>query len=114
MHPGLPSHPQHALFNKYFSAPSGLFGFQLRKGFSQGAVDAMIDGMRLHALGFSWGGFESLLIQTNINSVRSVDEWDNVKYGQTLRIHVGLEDVDDLIADLEDGFKRLVAFSENS
>lgn len=111
MHPGLPSHPQHELFQRTFEGSSGLFGFQLRRGYSQGAVDAMLDGMRLHALGFSWGGFESLLIQTNINAVRSIDEWNYKSYGQTMRIHVGLEDVDDLIADLDDGFKRLTSFS---
>ncbi len=110
MHPALKSHPQHALFTKYFSGAAGLFGFQLRKGFAQGAVDAMVDGMKLHALGFSWGGYESLLMQTKINSVRSVDTWNYAQYGQTMRIHVGLEDVDDLIADLEEGFNRLTSF----
>lgn len=109
MHPALDSHPQHALFEKYFSGTSGLFGFQLRKGFAQRSVDAMLDGMRLHALGFSWGGFESLLMQTKINSYRSVDTWDYDSFGQTFRIHVGLEDVTDLIDDLEDGFRRLSA-----
>ena len=112
MHPALESHPQHKLFRKYFSGSSGLFGFQLQKGYAQGAVDAMIDGMKLHALGFSWGGFESLLMQTKINSVRSVDTWDYIQYGQTLRIHSGLEDIDDLIADLEEGFNRLNSFSD--
>ncbi len=111
LHPGLPSHPQHELFRRTFSGSAGLFGFQLRKGFAQGAVDAMLDGMRLHALGFSWGGFESLLMQIKINSVRSVDEWDYITMGQTMRIHVGLEDVEDLIADLDDGFRRLTSFS---
>lgn len=110
MHPGLSSHPQHDLFLKQFSGSAGLFGFQLVGGFSQGAVDAMLDGMRLHTMGFSWGGFESLLMQNNINSVRSIDTWQYGNgFGQTMRIHVGLEDVNDLIADLEDGFARLSA-----
>jgi len=107
MHPALAS-PE--LFEKYFTGASGLFGFQLNKGYSQEAIDAMLDGMKLHALGFSWGGFESLLMQTKINAVRSVDTWNYVDYGQTMRIHVGLEDCDDLIADLADGFARLEAF----
>lgn len=112
MHPALESHPQNDVFKRHFSGSSGLFGFQLTKGFAQGAVDAMIDGMRLHALGFSWGGFESLLMQTKINSVRSVAKWRYEGMGQTMRIHVGLEDVDDLINDLNDGFDRLVAFDK--
>lgn len=108
MHPGLESHPQHELFKKQFKGSAGLFGFQFREGFSQEAVDSMLDGMKLHAMGFSWGGFESLLMQNDINSARSVDKWKyGDGYGQTMRIHVGLEDIDDLINDLEHGFERL-------
>lgn len=108
MHPGLPSHPQHELFKKQFKGSSGLFGFQLIEGFSQKAVDAMLDGMRLFSIGYSWGGYESLLTQNNINSVRSVDTWQYGNgYGQTLRTNVGLEDINDLIKDLTDGFERL-------
>lgn len=111
MHPGLESHPQHELFKKHFNGCSGLFGFQLKEGFSQKAVEGMLDGMRLHAMGFSWGGFESLLMQNDINHYRSVDTWKyGDGYGQTFRIHVGLEDVDDLIKDLDDGFERLKTF----
>lgn len=110
MHPGLESHPQHAMFKRLFSGSAGLFGFQLKEGFSQTAVDAMLDGMRLYAMGFSWGGYESLITQNKINSVRSVDEWQYGNgYGQTMRLHIGLEDVDDLIKDLDDGFGRLNA-----
>lgn len=113
MHPALESHPQHALFKRLFKGSNGLFGFQLREGFSQAAVDGMLDGMKLHAMGFSWGGFESLLLQNNINSCRSVDTWKyGDGYGQTMRIHVGLEDVDDLIDDLDAGFERLSSFKE--
>ncbi|PXF43886.1 putative cystathionine beta-lyase [Gracilariopsis chorda] len=108
MHPGLPSHPQHELFKRQFKGSSGLFGFQLIEGFSQDALDSMLDGMKLHAMGFSWGGFESLLMQNNINSYRTVQKWKyGDGYGQTMRIHVGLEDVDDLIKDLDEGFDRL-------
>lgn len=108
MHPGLESHPQHALFMKQFKGSAGLFGFQLKEGYSQKALDIMLDNMRLHAIGFSWGGFESLLTQNHINSKRSVDTWKyGDGYGQTLRINVGLEDVSDLIRDLEEGFERL-------
>lgn len=108
MHPGLESHPQHELFKRQFKGSAGLFGFQLKEGYSQRAVDTMLDGMRLFPIGFSWGGYESLISQCNINSVRSVDTWKyGDGYGQTLRIHVGLENVADLIKDFEDGFERL-------
>ncbi|KAI0557238.1 Cystathionine beta-lyase METC [Gracilaria domingensis] len=108
MHPALESHPQHDLFKQQFKGSSGLFGFQLKEGFSQKALDGMLDGMKLHAMGFSWGGFESLLMQTSINSYRTVEKWRyGDGYGQTMRIHVGLEDVNDLIKDLEEGFARL-------
>ncbi|PXF44539.1 putative cystathionine beta-lyase [Gracilariopsis chorda] len=112
MHPGLDSHPQYELFRTSYTNSTGLFGFQLVEGFSQGAVDAMVDGMYFFSLGLSWGGHESLLMETKINNFRTVKKW---KYGdgcgQTLRIHVGLEDVSDLIVDLHNGFRRLVDYS---
>eukprot|EP00177_Eucheuma_denticulatum_P004530 GFKZ01008235.1.p1 GENE.GFKZ01008235.1~~GFKZ01008235.1.p1 ORF type:complete len:489 (-),score=67.37 GFKZ01008235.1:1804-3270(-) len=115
MHPGLESHPQHEMFKEQFKGSAGLFGFQLREGFSQGAVDAMLDGMRLHAMGFSWGGYESLLMPSKINNYRTVDTWKyGDGYGQTFRISVGLEDVNDLIKDLEDGFERLNSFGSSN
>jgi cysteine-S-conjugate beta-lyase len=113
MHPGLESHPQHELFRRQFSGSCGLFGLQLVEGFSREAVDAMLDGMKLFSMGFSWGGFESLIMQTSINSVRTVEKWKyGDGFGQTLRIHAGLEDVNDLIADLNAGFRRLSGHSE--
>lgn len=112
MHPGLASHPQHGLFKAMYSNSTGLFGFQLVEGFSQAAVDAMVDGMRLFSLGLSWGGHESLLMETNINKFRTAAKWKyGDGYGQTLRIHVGLEDVPDLIVDLHNGFRRLTDYA---
>jgi cysteine-S-conjugate beta-lyase len=113
MHPGLESHPQHHLFKRQFSGSCGLFGLQLVEGFSRSAVDAMLDDLKLFSIGFSWGGYESLILYTNINSVRTAEKWKyGDGYGQTLRIHAGLEDVEDLIADLSAGFSRLHAFAE--
>jgi cysteine-S-conjugate beta-lyase len=113
MHPGLESHPQHELFKRQFSGSCGLFGLQLVEGFSQDAVDAMLDGLRLYTLGYSWGGYESLVLQNKINDARSVATWKyGDGYGHTLRIHAGLEDVDDLIKDLEAGFDRLNSFAK--
>jgi len=110
MHPGLPSHPQHALFKAHFSGACGLFGLQLVAGFPQAALDEMLDGMKLFSMGFSWGGYESLVLQNDINSARSVKYWEyGGGLGQTLRIHAGLEDAEDLLADLEAGFDRLHA-----
>lgn len=108
MHPGLESHPQHELFRKQFKGSAGLFGFQLEERYTEAAVEVMLDGMKLHSMGFSWGGFESLLMHTHINDYRTVAEWKyGDGYGETMRIHVGLEDVNDLIKDLEEGFERL-------
>lgn len=110
MHPGLESHPQHELWKAQFSGACGLFGLQLVAGFPQAALDEMLDGMKLFSMGFSWGGYESLILQNAINSARSVKYWEyGGELGQTLRIHAGLEDAEDLLADLEAGFARLHA-----
>lgn len=104
MHPALPDDPGHALWKRDFTGASGLFGFIVKTD-DRARVAAMLDGLELFGMGASWGGFESLLIPTWPQSNRSVTEWE--AEGQTLRIHIGLEDPDDLIADLEAGFKRL-------
>lgn len=111
MHPGLESHPQHELFKRQFSGSCGLFGLQLVEGYSQEAVDSLLDELKWFSMGYSWGGYESLMMQIDINSMRSVKLWEyGDGYGRTLRIHAGLEDVDDLIRDLEGGFERLNSF----
>jgi cystathionine beta-lyase len=68
----------------------------------KGAVDAFTDSLRLFAIGYSWGGYESLVIQCDVR--RSAALWE-VGHGRgaTLRLHIGLENVDDLIRDLENG-----------
>jgi cystathionine beta-lyase len=68
-------------------------------------VEAMLDGMAIFAMGFSWGGFESLMIPVNPTSIRTATKWQ--ASGPLLRLHAGQEDPDDLIADLESGFTRL-------
>jgi cystathionine beta-lyase len=67
----------------------------------------MLDGLRLFRMGWSWGGFESLIIPENPQRTRTATRWESP--GPYLRLHVGLEDPEDLIADLEDGFARLRA-----
>ena len=95
-HPALPDDPGHAVYSRLFSGPCGLFAFRLRTG-PQMAVDAFLDALELFGLGFSWGGFESLAIDCGpqLGCRRgSEDE------GPLIRLHIGLEAPDDLIADL--------------
>jgi cysteine-S-conjugate beta-lyase len=77
------------------------------KPVSQQALAAMLDGLQLFGMGFSWGGYESLVIPFDPSGYRSATRWQ--AQGPALRFHIGLEDVDDLKADLEAGFRRLSA-----
>ncbi|HXG78754.1 MAG TPA: cystathionine beta-lyase [Methyloceanibacter sp.] len=104
IHPGLPSHPGHALWKRDFAGASGLFSIVL-KPVARERLAAMLDGLRLFGMGYSWGGFESLIIPFDPSSYRTATEWK--AEGPALRLHVGLEDVEDLKADLEAGFARL-------
>jgi cystathionine beta-lyase len=106
LHPALPSHPQHALWKRDFLGAAGLFSLVL-KPCSKRAVAAMIEGLELFGMGASWGGFESLVLPFDAAPARSATRW--APEGPTLRLHIGLEDVDDLKADLEAGFARLAA-----
>jgi cystathionine beta-lyase len=106
LHPALASHPGHDLWRRNFTGSSGLFSFVLKPGTPKRAVDALLDGMELYGMGFSWGGFESLLVPVFPEHLRSAVKWQS---GPVLRLHAGLEDLGDLIADLEAGFKRLAA-----
>jgi len=103
VHPALPSHPQHDLWARDFTGATGLFGFELQP-VPLKAIKAMLNGMSLFGMGYSWGGFESLLILTNPKSARTAVPYEG---GPLMRIHIGLEAVSDLIADLEAGFERL-------
>jgi cystathionine beta-lyase len=106
MHPALPTDPGHALWKRDFTGACGLFGFELMPC-SNAAVAAFIDGLQYFGLGYSWGGFESLIIPTTDGIKRTAKPWN--AEGPTLRIHTGLEDPADLIADLALGFERLAA-----
>jgi cysteine-S-conjugate beta-lyase len=103
LYPADAADPGHALWQRDMSGASGLFGFALRDGISPQAVAALVDGMTLFGRGYSWGGFESLLIPAFPERTASAPEHT----GPLLRIAAGLEDADDLIADLEAGFARL-------
>lgn len=104
MHPALASSDGHAIWKRDFTGSSGLFSIEL-KPCSSAAVAAMIDGLQLFGIGFGWGGFESLCIPFRVRRTASV--WKPA--GPCLRFHIGLENPDDLIADLGDGFARLRA-----
>lgn len=105
LYPPLESDPGHALWKRDFAGACGLFGVILRPA-AKAQLDRMLDGYAHFKLGFSWGGFESLVIPTTGNAVvRTASQWTPA--GPSLRFHAGLEDVEDLIADLEKGFERL-------
>ncbi|HSS12996.1 MAG TPA: cystathionine beta-lyase [Rhizomicrobium sp.] len=102
LHPALPGDPGHTLWKRDFSGACGLFGVVL-KPVSEAGLAAFVDGLRHFGIGYSWGGFESLIIPAHIH--RTVRPFK--AEGPVLRIHAGLEDAGDLIADLEQGFQRL-------
>jgi cystathionine beta-lyase len=106
IHPALPSHPGHAIWKRDFTGACGLFAAEL-KPCPQEAVNAMIDNLAYFGLGFSWGGFESLILPTSGAIHRTATRWK--PEGPTLRLHVGLEDPHDLIADLAKGLDGLGA-----
>ena len=118
LHPALPSHPQHRLWQRDFSGACGLFGFVIDGAVAQEAVDAAVDGLRLFGIGASWGGHESLISQADPKrTVRpavaaGVGRGDGAgkgkgKAGYLMRIYAGLEDAEDLLADLAAGFARM-------
>jgi cysteine-S-conjugate beta-lyase len=104
--PALPGSRGHELWKRDFTGACGLFGIVL-KPVAKERIDAMLDGMRLFKMGFSWGGFESLILPTRPARQRSATRW--APEGPTLRLHIGLEDPQDLIEDLERGFAELRA-----
>jgi len=104
LYPALPDDRGHALWKRDFLRASGLFGVVLEP-IDAAAVARMLDGMRLFGLGWSWGGFESLMIPTWPERARTVTAWN--PGGPTLRVAIGLEDPQDLIEDLDEGLRRL-------
>jgi cysteine-S-conjugate beta-lyase len=103
IHPALPSHPGHALWKRDYTGASSLFAFEL-KPVPDAAVNALLNSLTYFGMGYSWGGYESLLIPAD-HIPRTVSA--PVLSGPLLRIHIGLEDTGDLIADLEQGLERL-------
>jgi cysteine-S-conjugate beta-lyase len=106
LHPALPDDPGHALWQRDFTGSSGLFSVVLHP-VPRDRLAAMLDGLSLFGMGYSWGGFESLILPFDPSAYRTSTNWK--AEGPALRLHVGLEDVEDLKADLEAGFERLRA-----
>lgn len=106
MHPGLPDDPGHAIWKRDFRGSSGLFSVLLEP-VREAAVAAMVDDLELFGMGASWGSFESLVLPFNPAAYRTATPW--TEKGMGLRFHVGLENLDDLKADLEAGFARMAA-----
>jgi cystathionine beta-lyase len=104
LHPAFPGSPGHEIWRRDFTGGGGVFSIVLRPATAE-AVAAMLEGLTLFGMGFSWGGYESLAIPVDPAKCRSATPWDEP--GPLLRIQTGLEDPDDLIADLAQGFERL-------
>ena len=105
LHPALPGDPGHALWKRDYLGSTGLFAIELAQC-SKPQLAAFIDALELFALGYSWGGYESLVAPARISNARSVRPW---KGGALVRLHVGLEDPQDLVADLERAFEKMKA-----
>jgi len=103
IHPALPDDPGHALWKRDFTGACGLFAFVVEDT-PRPALEAMVNHFEHFGMGASWGGYESLCMPTSPEKMRTATTWE--PGGQTMRIHVGLEDVDDLIADLAAAFER--------
>lgn len=103
LHPALLSHPDHALFKRDFSGSGSLFAIRLAPAPSE-ALAAMVDNMSLFSMGYSWGGFESLILPADPSSIRTAVPWK--KPGHLVRLHIGFEDINDLKADLSQGLSR--------
>lgn len=106
LHPGLESHPDHLIWTRDFSGSCGLFGVVLKPVLDD-ALDQFLEAMNLFGMGFSWGGYESLLIPCNEQLRRLDGDVSETFSGPLLRIHAGLENPSDLIADLSQAMAHL-------
>jgi cysteine-S-conjugate beta-lyase len=106
LYPALESDPGQAIWKRDFTGALGLFSIILRPAPEQ-AINALLDALKLFGAGYSWGGFESLILPFDCDGYRTATQW--APAGPALRLHIGLENVEDLKADLELGFAALNA-----
>ena len=104
LHPALETHPGHGIWKRDFTGASGLFTIVLKPA-SENALAAFLDGLKLFGMGYSWGGYESLIIPFDPKTYRTATRW--TADGPALRLHIGLEDINDLKSDLDAAFARL-------
>ena len=109
LHPAFPDCPGHEFWKRDFTGSSGLFSILLKPKFTQKGLAEMLDNMSIFAMGFSWGGYESLVIPFDCSEYRTVTKWN--PGGLTIRLQIGLEDMEDLKEDLAQGFIRLASNS---
>ncbi len=111
LHPAFEDCPGHDIWQRDFLGSSGLFAFTLKKGTYEDSA-ALVDNMAHFKMGFSWGGYESLILPSDPNRVRSATKF--ISGGPLLRLHIGLESPEDLIADLAAGLERYRVKVENA
>ncbi|MFU0909760.1 cystathionine beta-lyase [Kluyvera intermedia] len=108
-HPALPGSKGHEFWKRDFTGSSGLFSFVLKKHLTQDELATYLDNFTLFSMAYSWGGFESLILANQPEELQEIRPDGKIDFSGTLiRVHIGLENVDDLIADLSAGFSRIV------
>ena len=108
-HPALPDSKGHEFWQRDFTGSSGLFSFVLKKRLNNDELASYLDNFSLFSMAYSWGGFESLILANQPEQIAALRPGGEVDFSGTLiRLHIGLENVDDLIADLAAGFERIV------
>jgi len=109
LHPAMEQDPGYAIWSRDFSGASGLFSVVMRSDVSWEQLNAFVDALQLYGVGYSWGGFESLCVLQNPKAIRTGSHWPRpgIGEGYVLRFHAGLEDADDLIADVEQAFHAM-------